>query len=51
MNAKEILAGAEPLNEVGSPPHHEAQSVKLEMVDKMVPKRGFYFIQKKIQIN
>ena len=30
-----IVAGTEPLNKDGSPPHHEAQTVKLEMEDKM----------------
>ena len=31
-----MVTGAEPLNEDGSPPHREAQTVKLEMEDQMV---------------
>ena len=30
------MAGTEPLNEDGSPPHHEARIVELEMEEKMV---------------
>ena len=30
------MTGTEPLNADGSPPHHVAQTVKLEMEDKMV---------------
>ena len=34
------MAGADPLNEEGSPPHCEAQKVvKLEIEDKMVQKK------------
>ena len=31
-----IMTGTEPLNKDSSPPHHEAQTVKLKMEDKMV---------------
>ena len=31
------MTGTEPLNEDGSPPHREVQTVKLKMENKMVP--------------
>ena len=38
LHKVQVMAGTEPLNEDGSPPHHEAKTVKLEneMLDKMV---------------
>ena len=38
------MTETKPLNEDGSPPHREAQTVKLEMKDKMV-KKTFIIIQ------
>ena len=37
LHKVQIMAGTEPLNEDGSPPHCKAQTVKLEMEDKIVP--------------
>ena len=34
------MASAEPLTEEGSPPYPEAQTVELEMEDKMVGKKA-----------
>ena len=36
LQNKVQMTKTEPLNEDGSPPHHETQTVKLEMEDKMV---------------
>ena len=36
LQNKVQMTKTEPLNDDGSPPHHETQTVKLEMEDKMV---------------
>ena len=41
-----IMAATEPLNGDGSPPHREAQTVKLEMEDKMVQIKKVKLIHK-----
>ena len=46
MHKVQIMTGTEPINEDGSPPHREAQTVKLEKVDKMVQIKKILFAEK-----
>ena len=44
------MTGTEPLNEDGSPPHCEAQTVKLEMEDKMVQIKNLTKLDRQLHI-